>query len=113
MTIQQMFEEERQQLREEGVQKLKELAPEGSHLYIVLRHTSQSGMVRHISAFVIQDNYPICLDRLIVKLGLFKLTKGGEAMLVHGCGMDMGFHVVYETARAVYGNGYTYKYTWL
>jgi hypothetical protein len=32
---------------------------------------------------------------------------------VHGCGMDMGFHAVYELSGALFGDGYSLKHKWL
>jgi hypothetical protein len=49
-------------------------------IYTTCSHVSRSGMMRHISAFVMVDNAPVCIAR---------------GVRVSGCGMDMGFHLAY------------------
>ncbi len=70
-------------------------------LYTVCKHVSSSGMLRHIDVFFIgKDRKPIYLNWYIEKLGLYKRAKDSQAnnadsLRVNGCGMDMGFSVVY------------------
>lgn len=109
MNKKQMLEAERDELCNEGIRELQEVAPKGSRLYTIVRYVSQNRMRRHISVFIIRNNMPFCLDRKIAKLGLFKLSKVREGLVVRGCGMDMCFHVVYETGYVVYGDGYAYE----
>jgi hypothetical protein len=33
--------------------------------------------------------------------------------LVQGCGMDMGFHVVYSLSQTLFNDGYALKQRWL
>jgi len=64
-------------------------------------------MTRRISVYALVKNGPICLDWYIAELGLFKRVPfdKGDGLTVHGCGMDMGFHLVYETSRILYPEG--------
>ncbi len=74
-----------------------------------LSHVSQSGMTRTISAYVIVDNEPQCIDFYIEQLGTYKRTKLNarhEGLTVSGCGMDMGFSLVYNTSRQLYPKGF-------
>jgi hypothetical protein len=89
--------------KEETKAKLKELFAEGGYkAYTILRHVSSSGMFRLISAIVIVDNKPISIDYLINGLGVFKQDKNREGLRVPGCGMDMGFQLIYETSAMVF-----------
>lgn len=40
-----------------------------------------------------------------IALGM-RRAKRGDGLVVGGCGMDMGFHLVYELSHALYGEGY-------
>jgi len=74
--------------------------------FCCLRHVSSSGMLRRISVFVIVDNEPICLDWYIEQIGLYKRHHQKQGLVVRGCGMDMGFSVVYDLSRALYPKGF-------
>ena len=42
------------------------------------------------------------VSRLVARAAGFRWDEKREALAVGGCGMDMGFHVVYSLARALY-----------
>ena len=70
-------------------------------------HVSKSGMTRHIKFFVIRDNSPLYLTNTIIeKLG-YKPNKHWDSIVVRGCGMDMGYHVVHNLSFALFGEGYS------
>lgn len=75
-------------------------------VYTVLKHVSRSGMLRKIDAFYIKDNVPVTLNFYIEKLGLFKRHKNNDDIVVHGCGMDVGFEVVYTLSSVLYRDGF-------
>lgn len=95
---------------------LKKLKP-GQTVYTILRHRSASGMSHEISVMALcpttyykgDKTYkvirPHVLDRLIVRLenGWKIGTHGG--IKVGGCGMDMGFHLVYCLGLALWPKG--------
>lgn len=102
--------------------ELRQLAPTGATIYCVLRDVSRSGMSRRISFYVIQDNRPRCIDYLIEVLGTGGAKRHGnkDGLVVPGCGMDMGFHVVYSLARSLHSDapgsgdaGYALQHSWL
>jgi len=78
-------------------------------IYVFCRHVSNSGMFRLISCYVIRDNKPIYLDHLIEELGLYKMDKKRDGLRVSGCGMNMGFAVVYNFSKALFPNGFRYR----
>ena len=115
MTKKQIKEQERQAM----IEQLKLIMPEGSKVYTCLRSVSQSGMTRNISLIVFkkdpQGDYTLHPNYTASKLLGWKLTSkfGHDAIRVSGCGMDMGFHLVYTLGQILYGDGYKLKQEWL
>ena len=69
-------------------------------IYTVLRHVSSSGMQREISIKMIDAGRIIHLDYLLSTA--LEMTQGKHnGIVVRGCGMDMGFHIVHNILRAV------------
>ena len=79
---------------EYSTQQLKDAFPKGSTVYLVIRQVSRSGMYRHISCHSVKDS----------NINHYSYHVG-----VGGCGMDMGFHMVYTLASVLYGDGYALK----
>ena len=103
-------------------EELRQLAPQGSTVYCILRDVSRSGMSRRISFYVLRDNRPRCVDHLIsvLAVGGARRHPSKDGLVVGGCGMDMGFHVVYSLARSLYRDepgqrdaGYSLNHEWL
>ena len=92
-----------EQNKQEAIKELKELME--SHdftIYTDLNHASKSGMTRSISCYVRnKEGYSKNINHLIENMGTFKEDKYG-GLKVTGCGMDMGFHLVYTTSVNVY-----------
>jgi hypothetical protein len=66
-------------------------------------------MFRRISFYAIRDNKPIYLDGLIAGMTHYNRDKNKEGLRVSGCGMDMGFAVVYAFSGEVFPNGFKYR----
>ena len=98
--------------RDAAITQLLEWVKPGDTVFTVLRHVSRSGMQREIGVVLLSpgtngrrmDRHPNYA--VAAALGL-KLSKNGDAVKVDGCGMDMGFHLVYELGAALWPNGYT------
>ena len=103
--------------KEEAIKTLKENIKEGDVIYTQLNHTSQSGMMRHIKVKQIKNNYPLDWSRLVAIALDWKEAKsrfgGYNGIKVGGCGIDMGFHLVYTLSRVLYNDGYAIKHNWL
>jgi hypothetical protein len=68
-------------------------------------------MSRQIDCYIIRDNKPVNISGFVADtLGW---TRGNKGIRVSGCGMDMGFHLVYSFAQALFKNGYALKQAWL
>jgi hypothetical protein len=91
----------------EALDRLRDILKPGTTVHTILRNVSSSGMSRAVSAVVInKDGSIFYLDGLIARSGLFKTHPKYDGLKLDGCGMDMGFHLVYSLSRALYPNGY-------
>ena len=90
-------------LKIQSAASLLGLLEAGDTVYSVLRHVSASGMSRNIDFYVIKDNQPLFITGSIASLLDMKRAKQG--LTVTGCGMDMGFSVVYNLGAALWPNG--------
>lgn len=101
--------------KKETIKSLKKAFPKGSTAYTKLIHCSQSGMTRIISVIAIKKNQPYYLNHYISEILSFnKAQKFGEyGLKVGGCGMDMGFHLIYCLSKVLYNDGYAIKQRWI
>jgi len=78
----------------------------GDTIYTNILHVSRSGMYRVISLHVVKDNQLVNISWNAAKLleGYDEKHNGCKAS---GCGMDMGFHLVYNLGYALFPNGFT------
>ena len=73
---------------------LLEFIKPGSTIYCILRHVSASGMSRRISLVVMQDGKPRNITGTAAAAMASTLNRDEFSIVVNGCGMDMGFHLV-------------------
>ena len=92
--------------QQEAKTELKELIKPGDTVYTLLRHCAPSGMTRYIDVYVFCDNEPRRITWSVGKAVGITYDRKRESLKVGGCGMDIGFQVVYELAHALYGDGY-------
>ena len=106
--------------RELARMKLRELfaGQDKPIVHTVLRHVSQSGMSRDISLKTMEDGRLIDITYTAsIALGEKPKDKNGQRVIrVNGCGMDMGFHLVYSLSSVLYGHedraGYKLSHEW-
>jgi hypothetical protein len=108
--------------RQEALEWFRKNCPKGSTVYTVLRHRSASGMLRRIGLVVVlpgakKKDEPIMLfpdwSGAVIYNDRATTFDDPEGIVVRGCGMDMGFELVYSIAQAVYGDGYALKQRWI
>jgi hypothetical protein len=85
--------------------RLRELLPPGSKVYTTLKHKSRSGMMRHITLAVVDKEGIRDISWDVAKVLEYKQADNG-GIKVGGCGMDMGFHLVYSLGRRLYPDGF-------
>lgn len=91
--------------REQAIQNLRNLLKPGDTVYTVLRHVSSSGMSRDIDLYIFRDNRPRYLTQWAATALDWPMSKN-SGIRVGGCGMDMGFHLVYSLSSVLYPHGF-------
>ena len=87
--------------------------PKGSTVYLVIRQVSRSGMYRHISVQAIKDKEVNYLSFHVANILKWTYKDKTNSVGVGGCGMDMGFHLVYTLASVLYNDGYALKHRYI
>jgi hypothetical protein len=95
----------------EAIEELKTHLKKGDTVYTKMMHVSKSGMTRDIQIRKIADDYPYNWTHL-ASIALDNRIKN-DGIRVGGCGMDMGFHLVYNLGYVLYDDGYAFKHSWL
>lgn len=101
--------------RADAQAKLREWLKPGDTVYTILRSVSRSGMSRTIGVVLLQpdnrggtrplvDLHPNWLVSQAV--GLRMSAKDRDGVVVGGCGMDMGFHLVYSLSASLFRDGF-------
>ena len=113
--------QEREQERERTKTLILDLLDTGADrptIYTILRSKSASGMSREISLKAVKGGEIYDLTYSAGVLLDMKLTKSSyNSLRVNGCGMDMGFHLVYNLASVLFSGeeraGYKIRHQWL
>lgn len=92
--------------REEAVAALRAAIKPGNTVYTILRHVSRSGMQRVIDIYIIENNEPRRWSYTAAQACGFNYDNKHEGIKVGGCGMDMGFHLVYSMSRTLFPDGF-------
>lgn len=88
-------------------------------LYTNLKHVSSSGMSRDMKVLAVAGGEIVDVTWYVARLGVgtLKERNGQRVVRVGGCGMDMGFHVVYTVSAILYGyeerGAYTIRHEWI
>lgn len=107
----------------EEVSEAREYLKQFDVLHTVLRHVSKSGMSRDISVIGSLNGEVVNLTWHVARALDYKLysnNTGNWVIRMKGCGMDMGFALVYNLSRAIYETpdnqsdaGYIIKQRWM
>lgn len=99
-------------VRQEAIDRLKQWIKPGDVIHTQLKSVSRSGMSRVIQVIKI-DCDPERKEPDVLYLGYnvalaveMKYDREREGVKVGGCGMDMGFHLVYELSHALFKDGF-------
>jgi len=99
--------ETERQRRERAATTLRELCPPGTRVYTSLEHRARSGMARWVSLYVIHKGRNVNVTGYAATvLGARRSDAHNGGIRVDGCGMDMGFHLVYHLAATLYPTGH-------
>lgn len=84
-------------------------------VYTQVNHVSKSGMSRSISLYIpaydksSKRKYICKLDYHVKDILGHSIDKNSGGLRVYGCGMDMGFDLVYRLSHRVYNNRKKYN----
>ena len=92
--------------RQEYLEKLREILKPGDVVYTTVKHVSRSGMSRSIDVHIIRGNEPRWLSYWVAKALGRGFDDKRECVKSSGCGMDMGFELVYALSSALSPNGF-------
>ncbi len=86
--------------------------------YTILKSVSASGMSRTMKVVTYDDGRVLDITwwvSLVSGVGTLTEKNGQRVVRVGGCGMDIGFHLIYSLGVALYGleGGYKIKHEWL
>jgi hypothetical protein len=90
--------------RQQAIDELKQYIKPGQTVYTNVNHVSRSGMLRNISVYIVKDNRIHCID-WHVSIVTGRSTAKDGSIKCNGCGMDMGFNLVYSLGRTMWPNG--------
>jgi hypothetical protein len=95
--------------RDEARAKLREWLKPGDTVYTILRHVSASGMSREIGVVILQpDGKGGTVDlhpNYLVGKAIGERIGKRDGVIMGGCGMDMGFQLVYMLSWALWPEG--------
>jgi hypothetical protein len=92
--------------KDQALEALREELHPGDTVFCVLRHVSSSGMTRWISPMTIRGG---AVRDWSYAVGLVTDSKANgqhEGVKRGGCGMDMGFDLVYSLSRRLFPDGF-------
>jgi hypothetical protein len=91
---------------EQAKKHLREILKPGATVYTILNHCSASGMSRSISLAIGGEKGEITkLDYWVAQVRGEHIDQKHGGLKVSGCGMDMGFHLVYGLGRILWPEG--------
>lgn len=99
--------------RDEAITSLRKSLKKGDTLYTVLRSVSASGMSRTLDVYHVKDGEILRLTWSVAQALECTYCRKREALKVVGCGMDMGFDVVYSLSCTLFNEGDALHHRWL
>lgn len=91
--------------RQEAIAQLREWLKPGDTVYTILRHVSRSGMSREIGVVILKDGADLHPNYSTAKAIDARQGKY-DGVVMGGCGMDMGFALVYNLSSALWPDGF-------
>ena len=90
----------------EWAEKLRRILKPGDTVDTVLRHVSRSGMSRRIDLYARTENGPMFITGMAAAAMGMRWDRNKGGIVVGGCGMDMGFHLVYNLSYTLWPKGF-------
>ena len=101
----------KQSSTQEARDYLSKMVKPGDTIYTILRHVSRSGMTRVIDLILMpergtEETGPISISGHASKLLDMPLDRDRWGIKIGGCGMDMGFALVYNLSYHLFKDGF-------
>lgn len=96
--------------RAESLAWLRERLKPGDRMYTVLRSVSRSGMCRRIDLYKVHEGRMLFLTGHAAAVLGWTWDRKRGGIRVSGCGMDMGFHLVYTLSGVVFRDAFPDKH---
>jgi hypothetical protein len=99
--------------------ELKKRLGDGCTVYTQLATTSQDGMRRTIKVLLRGKDDIENISAMVAKVIGWRFSTRHNGVIVTGCGMDMGFHLVYVLSSTIYSEevndraGYKLSQRWI
>lgn len=90
--------------RKQTIEESKGLIKPGDTVYTLCESVSSSGMTRRIKCFIVVDGQIRDITYRVHVVSGYRID--GGCLIVQGCGMDMGFSVVYDFSSNLYREGF-------
>lgn len=115
---------QKREQKENSLATLKNLVQEGDTIYTSLQSVSSTGMSRRLNIFIVKDNNIVNITWHVANVLEYRYNDQKESLVIGGCGMDMGYHVVYSLSSVLgykksgmgnenTGNCYGLNHKWL
>lgn len=98
---------QRETERLEAIKWLRVKLHPNDTVYTAMTHVSSSGMLRVIRAIIIEDNTPLDISYYVSQVLGWSRDRNHDGVRVSGCGMDMGWHLVYSLSSALFRDDFT------
>jgi len=103
--------------QKEAVKELKKYIKKGDTVFTTLgKDVSSSGMYRHIKVLVTNKKRILNISYQVAELTNQTYKDNSNSIGIGGCGMDMGFHIVYHLSSKLFKgdrSGYVLKHQWI
>jgi hypothetical protein len=91
--------------RQEAIERLREFLKPGDTVHTILDHVSRSGMSRTIRVVLLRGDDALHPNYLVSRILGLRQAKG-DGLVIGGCGMDMGFQLVYLLGSYMFRDGF-------
>jgi hypothetical protein len=92
---------------------LRRTINDGETVYTVLRHVNREGTARAIDVFLIHEGRPFRLTYSVAQALGYSYSRNHEAIWSRGGGQDMGYEIVHNLSRFLFGDGYRLTHSWI
>lgn len=90
---------------EDSLARLREWLKPGDTVHTILRNVSRSGMQHEIGLVILKDGTDLHPNYSVARVLGERMGKR-DGIIVGGCGMDMGFHVVHSLSSVLFPHGF-------